>query len=96
VGRLLRLGGHGEHDDASYIPDLKKHEHEGRDCLVVAQEQAISHGWSSQAELDQWYQSARREVDQATSLVMKEATPDPYRESWQALSTVALVEGNEG
>jgi pyruvate dehydrogenase E1 component alpha subunit/2-oxoisovalerate dehydrogenase E1 component alpha subunit len=96
VGRLLRLGGHGEHDDASYIPDLKKHEHEGRDCLAVAQDQAISHGWASQSELDQWYQSARREVDQATSLVMKEATPDPYRENWQALSTVALVEGNEG
>ncbi len=96
VGRLLRLGGHGEHDDASYIPDLKKHEHEGRDCLAVAQEQAVAHGWASQAELDQWYQSARREVDQATSLVMKEPTPDPYRESWQALSTVALVEGNEG
>jgi len=95
VGKLLRLGGHGEHDDASYVPDVKKHTHEGRDCLAVAQAQAIEHGWATAQELEQWHLSARREVDQATSLVMKEPTPDPYRDNWRALSTAVLAEGME-
>jgi len=93
VGRLLRLGGHGEHDDASYIPDVKKHEHEGRDCLLAAQQQALNFGWASAAEIDDWYENARREVDKAQAQASKEPKPDPYRESWQALSTQSLGEG---
>lgn len=93
VGRLLRLGGHGEHDDASYIPDVKKHEHEGRDCLLVAQQQALKFGWATESEIEDWYTSARREVDKAQAHASKEAAPDPYRESWHALSTSSLVEG---
>lgn len=96
VGRLLRLGGHGEHDDASYVPDLQRHTHEGRDCLTVAQEQALQFGWLTATELEAIQAEARREVDAAVSLVTKEPTPDPYRENWQALSTAWLVEGQEG
>jgi TPP-dependent pyruvate/acetoin dehydrogenase alpha subunit len=96
VGRLLRLGGHGEHDDASYIPQSMKKTHEGRDCLAVAQQQALDLGWSTEAELETWHKQARQEVDQATAQVLKEPTPDPYRETWHALSTASLVEGNEG
>ncbi len=96
VGRLLRLGGHGEHDDASYVPDMQRHTHEGRDCLTVAQEQALQFGWLTVTELEAIQAEARREVDAAVSLVTKEPTPDPYRENWQALSTAWLVEGQEG
>jgi acetoin:2,6-dichlorophenolindophenol oxidoreductase subunit alpha len=96
VGRLLRLGGHGEHDDASYVPDMQRHTHEGRDCLTVAQEQALQFGWLTTTELEAIQAEARREVDAAVSLVTKEPTPDPYRENWQALSTAWLVEGQEG
>lgn len=96
VGRLLRLGGHGEHDDASYVPDTQKHTHEGRDCLAVAQAQAQELGWATVKDLEAMLADARREVDQAVSMVMKEPAPDPYRENWQALSTAALVEGQEG
>jgi acetoin:2,6-dichlorophenolindophenol oxidoreductase subunit alpha len=95
VGRLLRLGGHGEHDDASYVPDTKKHTHEGRDCLTVAEQQAVEHGWASAEDLEKWHLAARREVEKATSLVLKESAPDPYRETWRALSTVGLAEGME-
>lgn len=95
VGRLLRLGGHGEHDDASYVPDLLKQTHEGRDCLAVAQAQALAHGWATAETLETWQKEARTEVEQALALVTKEPTPDPYRESWQALSTPTLVEGQE-
>ena len=93
VGRLLRLGGHGEHDDASYVPDIKKNEHEGRDCLIVAQRQAIELGWATATEIEEWHKNARREVDKAQAQASKEPTPDPYRENWHALSTPELVEG---
>jgi pyruvate dehydrogenase E1 component alpha subunit/2-oxoisovalerate dehydrogenase E1 component alpha subunit len=93
VGRLLRLGGHGEHDDASYVPNTKKFEHEGRDCLAVAQMQAQELGWATEAEIDEWFKEARREVDKAQAQASKEPTPDPYRENWRALSTPGLVEG---
>lgn len=93
VGNLLRLGGHGEHDDASYIPDVQKHKHEGRDCLRVAEQQAIEQGWATQEDLAEWHEQARREVETAQAQASNEPTPDPFRESWHALSTPQLVEG---
>ncbi len=96
VGNLLRLGGHGEHDDASYIPDSAKHKHEARDCIEVAKLRAIELGWATAAELRTWEDEARREVDAAQAIASKEPAPDPYRETWHALSTSELVEGQHG
>ena len=96
VGRLLRLGGHGEHDDASYIPDTIKHQHEGRDCIEVAKKQALELGWASETDLQTWEEEARREVDAAQAIASKEPAPDPYRETWRALSTHELIEGQHG
>lgn len=96
VGKLLRLGGHGEHDDASYIPDTEKHKHEGRDCIEVAKNQAIELGWATLEDIRQWEEEARREVETAQSIASKEPTPDPYRETWHALSTSELIEGQHG
>src|SRR5580692_1481924 len=38
VAKLLRLCGHGEHDDASYVDPKLKNSPVGRDCLKVAEE----------------------------------------------------------
>ena len=38
VGDLLRLFGHGEHDDAGYVDPKLKSAHVGRDCLKVSEE----------------------------------------------------------
>src|SRR6185369_11437429 len=38
VARLLRLCGHGEHDDANYVDTKLKASPLGRDCLRVAEE----------------------------------------------------------
>jgi pyruvate dehydrogenase E1 component alpha subunit/2-oxoisovalerate dehydrogenase E1 component alpha subunit len=38
VARLLRLCGHGEHDDASYVDPKLKQSPLGRDCVSVAEE----------------------------------------------------------
>jgi TPP-dependent pyruvate/acetoin dehydrogenase alpha subunit len=96
VGKLLRLGGHGEHDDASYIPDSARHQHEARDCIEVAKAQALKFGWATEADFLAWEEEARRDVDAAQAIASKEPTPDPYRETWHALSTSALVEGQHG
>ena len=93
VGTLLRLAGHGEHDDASYIPDKARHAPNARDCLLVAEEYACAHGWMTAAEARELHEEVRRTVDQTVSKVSKEPTPDPYKENWQALSCAELVEG---
>lgn len=93
VGTLLRLGGHGEHDDASYIPNVVRHQHEGRDCLLVAKRRAMDEGWADEALFREWEEEARREVDAAQAQAGRESAPDPYRETWQALATANLVEG---
>ncbi|MDB6003261.1 MAG: acoA 2 [Prosthecobacter sp.] len=93
VGTLLRLAGHGEHDDASYIPDTKRQGASARDCLQVAEDFARDHGWMSSAELRELNEEVRRNVDQTVSKVSKEPAPDPFKENWQALSCAELVEG---
>lgn len=93
VGTMLRLTGHGEHDDASYIPEELRLSHAGRDCLLVAEKLAIEKGWIEPKELEKWRVECRQEVDQALAVASKEPTPDPFRENWRALSTAELAEG---
>lgn len=92
VGNLLRLGGHGEHDDASYIPDTVKHSEHGRDCLQLAEQSALERGWVTQEELASLRELSQKEVDKALAQTSREPSPDPYKESWRALATSALVD----
>lgn len=93
VGTLLRLTGHGEHDDASYIPDEKKKSKLGRDCLVLAEQRIVAEGWANESTANDWRAQCHADVEAALSQASKEPTPDPFRESWRALSTADLVEG---
>jgi len=93
VGKFLRLAGHGEHDDASYIPDTARQSHSARDCLDVARQRALDEGWLNEADVLEIHAEARKKVDQAVSKVSKEPLPDPFKENWQALSSTELVEG---
>lgn len=87
VAHLLRLGGHGEHDDGSYIPDSEKHGHYGRDCLEVAMSQLVESGFSTTEEIAAWQEEALEEVQRAVAQAQQEPAPDPYREDWSALVT---------
>jgi len=93
VGSLLRLAGHGEHDDASYIPDDKRQSKLGQDCILLAEKRLVSEGWASADDIQRWREQCLADVEAALAQVSKEPTPDPYRESWRALSTAELVEG---
>lgn len=92
VGNLLRLSGHGEHDDASYIPDTMKDTEVGRDCLAVARGRVLEAGWASEEELQQWEDECRKVIDACVSQASQEPTPDPYTEKWHALSNPGLCD----
>ena len=93
VGSLLRLTGHGEHDDASYIPAPLKRSRLGRDCLTFSEDHARKQGWASEKDLTEWKAEAATKVEQGLSKVSAEPAPDPTAESWYSLSTKHLCEG---
>lgn len=86
VGRLLRLCGHGEHDDGSYVPSDLKESELGSDCLEIGISQVVARGLASEEEITQWQMEAAEEVQNAVAISQKEAGPDPYQEDWQAVS----------
>ncbi len=93
VGSLLRLGGHGEHDDGHYIDPAFREKHIGRDCIKVAEERLLEAGWASAATLREWLDDAQRQTDEAVATTLREAQPDPNQEDWCALASRHLSEG---
>jgi acetoin:2,6-dichlorophenolindophenol oxidoreductase subunit alpha len=96
VARLLRLCGHGEHDDCSYIDPKLRASPLGRDCMKVAEEFALKENFIDRAVLGSWRTEMQREIDEAVAKVQREGTPDPFKEEWTALSTERLREAQEG
>jgi pyruvate dehydrogenase E1 component alpha subunit/2-oxoisovalerate dehydrogenase E1 component alpha subunit len=94
IARLLRLCGHGEHDDAGYIDTKLKQSTLGRDCLKVAEESLLQQG-VDQATLEVWRSEAIHQVEEAVATAQREGGPDPYKENWSALSTKRFNENQE-
>ena len=92
VGDLLRLVGHGEHDDASYIDPALKAAHVGRDCVKVGENFAVENGWATAEEIADWRAEAKKEVDATAAKVQREASPDPAEEEWSAISDARLAD----
>jgi len=92
VARLLRLCGHGEHDDSHYIDPKLKTSPLGRDCLKVAEEFLLRQQWADSATLEGWRTEVVREIEDAVAQVRREPAPDPYDEKWQAISSRHLIE----
>lgn len=90
VASLLRLTGHGEHDDASYVDEGLKNSNMGRDCLDVGRQQLLECGYADEAELDHWEKEAADDVQEAVAIAQKEADPDPYKDDWMAYSNPQL------
>lgn len=90
VAKLLRLSGHGEHDDGSYVPDEVRSGDYGRDCIEVGKDQLIDRGWLSEDEYQQWVLEAGEEVQKAVAIAQREDVPNPYKEDWSAISSPSL------
>jgi acetoin:2,6-dichlorophenolindophenol oxidoreductase subunit alpha len=95
VAQLLRLCGHGEHDDASYVDAKLKNSPLGHDCLKVAREDLLRQKWTDATQLDVWRSEALQEIEDTVAQVQREPAPDPFAENWTAISSEHLVEGNK-
>jgi pyruvate dehydrogenase E1 component alpha subunit/2-oxoisovalerate dehydrogenase E1 component alpha subunit len=92
VASVLRLSGHGEHDDASYVTDEMKSQPFARDCLKVAEQTITEQSLVDAETLVGWRKEAAAQVDEAIATAQKEAPPEADKEEWWALSTRELVD----
>src|SRR5437762_3844061 len=95
VASLLRLSGHGEHDDASYVPQEVKNQPFARDCLRVAEQTILDLKLLDADTLAQWRKEAAAEVDEAIAAAQKEPAPEADKEDWCAYSIRDLVDHAE-
>lgn len=93
VASLLRLVGHGEHDDASYVdPQLRK-SRLGADCLELAEQRLLKENWTSTTALQELQEDVQRQVEEAVATTLREPLPDPNTEDWCPLASRHLCEG---
>jgi len=93
VATLLRLCGHGEHDDAHYVDTALKTSFAGRDCLKVAEAQLIENGWADPKDFTRWRGEISQKIEETVAKVQREPAPDPYKEDWCAIASRHLSEG---
>jgi pyruvate dehydrogenase E1 component alpha subunit/2-oxoisovalerate dehydrogenase E1 component alpha subunit len=93
VASLLRLVGHGEHDDASYVDPKLRESALGADCLKLAEARLLAEGWADANALREIQADIERQVEEAVSATLREPLPDPNTEDWCALATRELCEG---
>jgi len=95
VASVLRLSGHGEHDDASYVSEEMKNQPFARDCLKVAEQTILDLKSLDADTLAQWRKEAAAEVDEAIAAAQKEPAPEADKEDWCAYSIPDLVDHAE-
>jgi TPP-dependent pyruvate/acetoin dehydrogenase alpha subunit len=91
VANLLRLSGHGEHDDAFYVPDELKESPLGRDCLDVGEEEILQAGMATAEELAEWRVTCAEDVQAAVATAQREPKPDPYQDDWNPFATPGIA-----
>src|SRR5213595_404411 len=95
VASVLRLSGHGEHDDATYVTDEMKQQPFARDCLRLAEQKIVDLNLADAETLTEWRRDAAAQVDQAISAAQQEAAPEADEEDWCAILTRDLVDSLE-
>jgi acetoin:2,6-dichlorophenolindophenol oxidoreductase subunit alpha len=92
VASVLRLSGHGEHDDASYVPEEMKRQPFAHDCLKVAEQTIINLNLAGPEALTEWRKDAIAQVEDAVTTAQKEPVPEADKEDWCALSNRELID----
>jgi acetoin:2,6-dichlorophenolindophenol oxidoreductase subunit alpha len=92
VASILRLAGHGEHDDASYVAPEMKNEAFARDPVQRAEEVIQELELADAGTLADWRAAASAQVNEAINTAQEEAAPVGSEEDWCALSTRGLVD----
>ena len=86
VADLLRLVGHGEHDDGQYVDPKLKASPLGGDCLAIAEHHILEQKWATAEEHASWRREVETEVNSTADRVRREPAPDPEEDDWAALS----------
>lgn len=92
VASLLRLSGHGEHDDASYVPAAMREEPWAADPVLKTEKLLLENDWLDAETLQQWRAEFSGEVQEALETAQSEPAPIGSEEDWCALSTRELAE----
>ena len=92
VASILRLAGHGEHDDASDVPAEVKKELFARDALELAEKLITEKGLGGGDYLKKTRAEIAAEVDEAIAAAQGEDAPVGSEEDWCAMSTRELVD----
>ncbi len=92
VATVLRLSGHGEHDDASYITEEIKLEPFARDCFKVAEETLLKHELADRETIAKWRREFSAEIEEAVGRAQQEAAPQGDEEDWYAISDRGLID----
>jgi TPP-dependent pyruvate/acetoin dehydrogenase alpha subunit len=92
VASLLRLSGHGEHDDASYVSEEIKRQPFAQDCLKCAEKLIVDQNLLDAETLRQWREDAVAQVERAITTAQKEPSPESDEEDWCALSERELAD----
>jgi len=93
IASLLRLVGHGEHDDAGYVDPALRKSPLGADCLELAEQRLLRENWTTSNALHEMQQDMQRQVEEAVATTLREPLPDPNTEDWCPLATRHLCEG---
>jgi TPP-dependent pyruvate/acetoin dehydrogenase alpha subunit len=95
VATTLRLAGHGEHDDASYVPPEMKNEPFAQDALERTEKFILEQGLLDREALRKMRAEIAAQVDEAVATAQQEDVPVGSEEDWCALSTRELADHAE-
>ncbi|MCS6970654.1 MAG: thiamine pyrophosphate-dependent dehydrogenase E1 component subunit alpha [Planctomycetota bacterium] len=89
VADLLRLAGHGTHDDASYVPAELRSRY--GDCLPLFERTLIREGVLSAEEAERTRAQCRAEVEAALQQARSEPAADAATDEWRVYSESDLL-----
>jgi TPP-dependent pyruvate/acetoin dehydrogenase alpha subunit len=92
VAEVLRLAGHGEHDDASYVPQEMKEQPFAQDPVARTEKFILESGLMGRDELEKVRGDIAKQIDEAVATAQQEDPPQPREEDWRAMSTQHLID----
>lgn len=92
VASTLRLAGHGEHDDASYVTDTIKREPFAQDALQKAEKLALDQKLATREDLQKIRNEVASQIDEAIATAQQEDAPVGSEEDWCAMSVRELAD----
>ena len=92
VAEVLRLSGHGEHDDASYVPQDMKGQPFAQDPITRTEKFILEQGLLDSDALKQMRAEIAKEIDEAVATAQQEDMPHAQQEDWRSMSTDRLID----